>query len=299
MEDDSETTLRKESSTGKLRFLSPVVRKSINCFLGVGDDIVEIKFDVENKVFEIYVPYDQQWFVIKDILLNREYEYLPEFALKNFNGLVVDAGAHVGLFSFVSSLFAREIVALEPHPVNYRLLEINTRKNEVDNVIAINKALWNEKGKVRVYEGLNSSRHSICYPSNKFFEVSTETLQGLIEEFGTIDLLKVDVEGSEFRIFEGIDIGILRNINSIVGEIHPDCGDASSIVRSLVNAGFSVNLFRTPLFLRKNPYSIRLHGCARLKLLVRFLHSLPLPDFGIDDLLILFASRNRSLPCAS
>lgn len=274
------------------RPLNSILVKSIQSFLGVKGDIIKIKFEVEGRAFEAYVPDDQYWISIKDILLNREYEYIPEFGLNNFNGLIVDAGAHVGIFSLVSSVFARRVIALEPHPINYRLLEINIEKNKVNNVTAINRALWNEKGKLKIFEGSHSGEHSIYNSSNEFFEASTMTLRDVIVEYGNIDLLKIDIEGSEFNIFEGLGEGILKHINAIVGEIHLSYGDIGITMQNLSSAGFDVHTFRPPLWRKKNAYSIRLHGLSRLKLLRNFLYFLlPLVDFDARELLIIFVLR--------
>jgi len=61
--------------------------------------------DINKKLFSAFVPDDQLFGAIKDILLNREYEYLPEFELNRFKGKrIVDAGAHVGLFSLARAV---------------------------------------------------------------------------------------------------------------------------------------------------------------------------------------------------
>jgi FkbM family methyltransferase len=62
--------------------------------------------------------------------------------LNKFKGKrVVDAGAHVGLFSLAASTFAKEVISLEPHPVNFKLLQLNLEINNTRNIISINKAL--------------------------------------------------------------------------------------------------------------------------------------------------------------
>lgn len=127
----------------------------ISMIIARQNKIGKIKFKIENKYFRVYVPNDELWGAVKDILLNREYEYLPEFELKKFkNNFIVDAGAHVGLFSLVSSVFANKILAIEPHPFNYFLLKKNVIKNSVKNIEILNRALVSDKApKVRIYTG--------------------------------------------------------------------------------------------------------------------------------------------------
>ena len=276
--------------------MSSILRKCINSFLGVKGNIIEVKFKVEGRIFKAYVPDDQYWTAIKDILLNREYEYVPEFELKNFRGLVIDAGAQVGLFSLISSLFAKKVIALEPHPTNYSLLKINLERNLANNVIPMNLALWCKNEKLKIYEGDQSGGHSIYhFPYASFFEASTITLRDLVREFGNIDLLKIDVEGSEFRIFREIDDETLKHVNAIVGEIHLDYGDANLIVAKLKNSGFKVRTFYPPLWRKENAYSIKLYDLLRLKLLRNFLYSVySLLDFKNKHLLIFFGLQGRA-----
>jgi FkbM family methyltransferase len=226
--------------------------------------------------------------------LNREYEYIPIFELKNFTGLVVDAGAHVGVFSLISSLFAKSVIALEPHPRNYSLLKTNIRMNLATNVMAINRALWHENGRLKIYEDTNSGLHSIYNSSHDiFFETTTITLQDILEEFGNIDLLKIDIEGAEFRIFENTNDALLKYVNAVVAEVHLNHGDICSIVRKLEGSGFNVHMFYPPLWKKKSSYSIRLYDLLKLKLTRNFLYLImSLADFRVKDLSIVFGHKN-------
>ena len=51
-------------------------------------NLLNIKFEVNGKLYNVFVPDDQLFGAIKDVLLNREYEYLPEFELNKFEGKV-------------------------------------------------------------------------------------------------------------------------------------------------------------------------------------------------------------------
>lgn len=130
------------------------------------------------------------WVALKDVLLNREYEYLPQFEICNFrNGIVVDLGAHVGLFSLATSVYAKRVLAIEAHPVNYRILEINKIINNVDNITALNKAIVGGDGKdIYIYEGGHSGGSSIYGSGGRAYRVETTTLSEVLNELGYIDL---------------------------------------------------------------------------------------------------------------
>jgi hypothetical protein len=72
-----------------------------NKVLRAKGNLLNISFEVDGRFYRTFVPDDQLFVAIKDILLNREYEYLPEFELNKFMGKrVVDAGAHVWIILF-------------------------------------------------------------------------------------------------------------------------------------------------------------------------------------------------------
>jgi hypothetical protein len=50
--------------------------------------------------------------------------------------------------------------------------------------------------------------------------VSTVTIQQLIETYGEIDLLKIDVEGAEYDIILNTDNSLFEKINNIFVECH-------------------------------------------------------------------------------
>jgi len=200
--------------------------------------LVKIDFTVNQKRLEAFVPDDQLFVAVKDILLNREYEYLPDFELINFrNKIVVDAGAHVGLFSLVASNFAKKVVSIEPHPMNFNLLRINRILNKSKNIMLVNKALWSKQAVLNLYEGAHTGSHSVIqrrvYAKNCL--VHSMTLRDVIGEFGKIDLLKLDVEGGEFEIIGKTAKDVMRSIECICAEIHLDAGHANQIVDSLTS----------------------------------------------------------------
>ena len=175
------------SNTQKLDIL-----KIINRLLGVKGSIIKVRFRVGDRAYEAFVPDDQYWIAIKDILLNREYEYIPRFALENLRGkVVIDAGAHVGLYSLVASTYAKKVISIEPHPINYKLLEVNKIINNAQNIHPINATIVGSKTVVtKLCESSHSGEASIMIRnSSKCYEVSSLTLNEIIENM----LIKVIV----------------------------------------------------------------------------------------------------------
>jgi len=259
--------------------------------------IVEVSFCVSSKSFKVLIPSDSIWGVVRGVLLDREYEYLPEFELHNYrNGIIIDAGAHVGLFSIMASLFAKEVIAIEPHPINFMLLKANMRRNNIRNVVTLNRALWPIRGQYELFEG-NSSDKNTLLPNgyNAYtYKVSTVTLSDLIKKYGEIDLLKMDIEGAEFPVIMHAKNEELKCINAIVGELHFKYGNVKRILNRLKKAGFSVRYFYLPLWERraKFEYKIKLYSLMWIKAL-RDLAKLAssIIRYRYKDLAIFFALR--------
>lgn len=270
--------------------------KLILWFLSQDGEIIEVKFTVKGKSFTVQVPSDSIWSAVKDILLNREYEYLPEFELCNFKGVIIDAGAHVGLFSLVASVFAEKVVAIEPSQTIHQLLSMNILNNNVSNVIPIDKALFPYKSRLKLFHGNTSVTSSLIGGSNDFEYVETITLREIVDSQGPIDLFKMDIEGAEFEVFNGVDLKTLKQIRTFVCEIHPQYGDVDLIVEKLESAGFQVKLINTPIWRRKFNYDIELHGMLKLKLIRGILYApLNIVRYENKNLAVLFASQEKML----
>ncbi len=224
-----------------------------------------MSFKIKSKNFNAYGPDQSITIAAKDVLLNREYEYLPRFELENFEGVVIDGGANNGLFSLVASNFAKKVVAIEPHPVNLKFLKHNLAINDVDNVLTMNNSLWSSKSTMNLFED-NSIAHSLVQKTNSFIQTETITLDELLDVWGEVDLLKLDVEGAEFAIFDHADTRQLSRIGALVCEVHLTHGNIFDILKKLQNAGFTTEHYFPPLRRGDFGYSIDLRGLRKLKL---------------------------------
>jgi len=265
----------------------------INRLLGAKGAITSVEFKIDRKYFRALVPDDQHWISIKDILLNREYEYLPQFELANLRGFtIIDIGAHVGLYSLVTSTYANYVVSVEPHPLNFKLLKTNYAINDVRG-IAINAAVVGQPASsVKLCEFEHSAATSIVRRNGKqCYTVPATTLAEIIEKYAEEKtLLKIDIEGAEFNVLHHVEPDFLNRLKLIVMEVHLKYGHLNSIVKKLKKANFTVKIFYPPLVARQARPLIEVKNMTKLKLIRQVIYTVAnLLKLKDKNLAILYA----------
>jgi FkbM family methyltransferase len=133
---------------------------------------------------------------------------------------IVDAGAHIGMASilFACRYPSAKIIAVEPEPSNFALLVRNT--SSYKNITPICAALWKEDGEVTLGSSNVHPKGAFQIVENGKTRVRAVTLDTLMREsgIGSIDILKVDIEGSEREVFAHCDW--IDKVRVIVIELH-------------------------------------------------------------------------------
>ena len=134
--------------------------------------------------------------VFQQVFDRRDYD-IP--ALRELNpSVIVDAGAHAGFTSvFFANMFPDALIhSIEPHPGNFELLSRNAKP--YGNIKPLNAALWFEQGSVSL---ANPNADSSAFQFEAGSSVAAVTVDEVVPD-GSIDILKIDVEGAERAIFE-------------------------------------------------------------------------------------------------
>ncbi len=144
----------------------------------------------------------------------------------------VDVGANVGYFSLLAAtLVGREgtVVAIEASPSIYERLRGNVSLNGLANVRAVNVAAHRAHGRVALFAGPPIQPELTTLVSDLGFEleanVAAAPLDSILaaDELASARLVKVDVEGAEWAVVEGM-AGLLargRDDLEVVIELHP------------------------------------------------------------------------------
>jgi len=144
------------------------------------------------------------------------------------SGDAVDVGANFGLYTMMLSHTAdtrSRILSIEPDPVYFHWLERNISLNECENVMTLNVAAWSKNARLKLDRHLFggpmiSSSVSVGGPE------SLTIARPLDEVFEEIDLrpkfAKIDVEGAEYQVLQGMRKTINLERPMLVVETHND-----------------------------------------------------------------------------
>ncbi len=143
--------------------------------------------------------------------------------------IVVDVGAHVGMFSIFAASRSDgvRVLSYEPHPDNFRLLTENIRLNGLKNVQPFSWAVSGASGKRKLFVSPEDMGHSLIRLHENYVEVDCVTLKQVLSQIAKCDFLKIDCEGAEYEILFNTPVGYLRKVNRILVECHNPAGFAS------------------------------------------------------------------------
>lgn len=174
-------------------------------------------------------------------------------ALKH-GATVLDIGAHYGYYSVIAAKrVGREgrVYAFEPAPTNFDILTRNIKLNEYTDVIeAVKKAVVEKRGKAMLSLSRHfDSTHHLHHSAGISKHVSVECIT--IDEFlrgQHVDVIKMDIEGSEPYALEGMKRTVRRCDNLILfTEFAPDFLRRAGVepldyIHQLESMGFNVRL---------------------------------------------------------
>ncbi len=185
--------------------------------------------------------------------------------LLDTNSIIVDLGGHKGEFSSkISEEHNCMCHTVEAHPYHFR------RIKESDKVKKHNHAVVGNEGETFLYLSHNPESHTVIKPkegTHRKIKVNSTTLKSFIHrvKLKKVDLLKVDIEGSEIELFDSTPAPIIKSIKQITIEFHDFIDselkpDVKRIIKYLKNLGFfyinfSPMKYHDVLFINRDHYS--------------------------------------------
>ena len=186
--------------------------------------------------------------------------------------MVLDLGSTTGDFCVLASRKVGprgKIIAIEPNPNDYEILQENIRRNKCLNVTSLNIGAAGKRGL-----GVINFRGTT-------FTFKTDTLDNILNTLfnvGNIDFIKMDIEGYEYDVVES-SIDIFRRARVICLEFH---GTKEKIDDLLLPNGFTYHPVTVPYLFKRlaaNIFSHPIHfvktSFSLIKNNPRLLYSVP------------------------
>jgi len=180
------------------------------------------------------VPNDEG--ISTELALFNIHEPLTTKILSNLllEGMVcLDIGSNIGYYALLESKkigSSGKVIAIEPSPINFKYLQKNVELENANNIETYNFAAGSEDGRLKFLVSTKSNRsrtipqdESVSLSNNeKIIEVPVKKLDNLLDEIDTkqLDFLRMDVEGFENYVYEGVRNSIKKFKPMIHMEIH-------------------------------------------------------------------------------
>jgi FkbM family methyltransferase len=186
---------------------------------------------------------------------------------------IIDCGANIGLATafFLTQYRDATITAFEPDAEAFHFLDRNREHNQWAGVTLHQTAVHRDVGALSFYSYAQASvvssfRRGLSGPApSQVLEIPTVRLSSYIDR--RVDLLKLDVEGSEIPVFEDLaESGRMHLVDQIIMEYHhhiePDEDRLGYLLALLERNGFGYDLRATaPLpFTARRPHNFMMYA---------------------------------------
>lgn len=197
---------------------------------------IKHSFSIRNNPFDLAT--------LEEVLLQKTYRVPNNIQPK----YIIDAGGNIGLTAiYFANLFPEaQIITIEPDSDNFQVLQKNVHPYK--NIQAINKGVWFKPAYLKVVDtGIGNNGFTVKEVLEKeSFDVEAISLEEILKQFNWpyIDILKIDIEGSEKELFENNANVWLPKTKILFVELHDRMkeGCSQSVFKAITQFNFSCEI---------------------------------------------------------
>ncbi|QCO04611.1 FkbM family methyltransferase [Azospirillum argentinense] len=162
-----------------------------------------------------YIDLHSVYWQSRQIFIDRLYD----LDIPSRSPVILDCGAHIGLATlfFANRFPTAQVHAFEADPTIADALAFNVGSFGLSRVTVHRQAVWVNEGTIR-FSATGDDSGSLLPDGDTGTLVSTMRLRDFIEGH-EVDLLKLDIEGSEFAVLADCE-GALKNVRALIAEVH-------------------------------------------------------------------------------
>jgi FkbM family methyltransferase len=188
-------------------------------------------------------------YLFEEIFVQHDYAFKPT----SERPLVVDCGANIGIamLYFKNYYPQARLLCFEPNPHAYALLEKNKTHNNLSDVSLYSIALSNFEGETQFFIHNNADILQSSLDEKRggstVINCQVHKLSSYLKEFESVDLIKIDVEGSEWDIIDDlVSSGTLAKVQRLIVEYHHKMDNEPShlaqFLKIFEDSGFEYNM---------------------------------------------------------
>ena len=200
-----------------------------------------------------------------------------------------DCGANIGYFSLLAARYGATVFAFEPVNTTFQKLIANLALNNSQRIFPIKMAVGNISGEKEIYLSgeENIGMSSFMHPENYAGlseSVQVTRLDDWIagSDIHNIDIIKLDIEGSELSALQGMKVTLEKNKPLVISEINPETLLQFEINPSdIINFMFDLNFECYVIF---DGGKLRIKGSGRINQTINVLFIHPEKKASYPDL---------------
>lgn len=161
----------------------------------------------------------------------------------------IDVGANIGNHSIFYSKYFDKVLSFEAHPLTFEVLRINTKR--LKNVRIHNYALSNKSKHLYFDNKSTNNVAGLSLKSKGDLKVKSKIFDNEFKNIKNIDLIKIDVEGHESKVIEGMESTLIKNECFLMLEFDAINYKNSLMIKRLKKIGFKYFYFFSQNFNEK------------------------------------------------
>lgn len=191
--------------------------------------------------------------VYRQIFLNNEFESLIDWIdqdrAREDIRFIIDAGANIGcsMINFKKNFPQAKIICIEPETTNFQCLMENIKINDFQDIVPLQRGLWIDDSFLKIKNDYGDKAQyafqvEAC-PQGQESQLQGITIREILKTHNipAIDILKMDIEGTERYLFESEESvnDFLPLVRYLAIEIHDEYKIRREIYKILKDFNFT------------------------------------------------------------